>query len=267
MTLTPVPDAHLAAQFAADTGPLREMLHRGARRLTRSDADAEDLLQDTLLQAYVGYPKFRQGTNLKAWLFKIMYNRWVSNHRNQQRRPAETSVGEITDRVLARSAVHMSAEAEVLNTVRPVFASHGLSVSQCPSYEQGIVSVETVLMHSSGQWMSSVISAPISKLDAQSVGSAITYCRRYSLAAVAGIAQEDDDANSAVGHSPRQQAKQAKPVISAKQASDLRAALQAAELDEATWCASVRLEALEALTADRFNGALAYLQQQKKEAA
>lgn len=157
--------------------------------------------------------------------------------------------------------------AEVLNTVRPVFASHGLSVSQCPSYEQGIVSVETVLMHSSGQWMSSVISAPISKLDAQSVGSAITYCRRYSLAAVAGIAQEDDDANSAVGHSPRQQAKQAKPVISAKQASDLRAALQAAELDEATWCASVRLEALEALTADRFNGALAYLQQQSKEAA
>lgn len=157
--------------------------------------------------------------------------------------------------------------AEVLNTVRPVFASHGLSVSQCPSYEQGIVSVETVLMHSSGQWMSSVISAPISKLDAQSVGSAITYCRRYSLAAVAGIAQEDDDANSAVGHSPRQQAKQAKPAISAKQASDLRAALQAAELDEATWCASVRLEALEALTADRFNGALAYLQQQSKEAA
>lgn len=157
--------------------------------------------------------------------------------------------------------------AEVLNTVRPVFASHGLAISQFPSYEQGVASVETIITHSSGQWMSGVISAPVGKLDAQGVGSAITYCRRYSLAAVAGIAQEDDDANSAVGHSPRQQAKQAKPVISAKQASDLRAALQAAELDEATWCASVRLEALEALTADRFAGALAYLQQQKKEAA
>ena len=157
--------------------------------------------------------------------------------------------------------------AEVLNTVRPVFAAHGLAVSQFPSYESGIVSVETILTHSSGQWMSGTISAPISKLDAQSVGSATTYCRRYSLASVAGIAQEDDDANSAVGHSPRQQPKQAKPVISAKQAADLRAALQAAELDEATWCASVRLEALESLTADRFAGALAYLQQQKKEAA
>lgn len=157
--------------------------------------------------------------------------------------------------------------AEVINTVRPVFAEHGLAVTQCPSFEAGIVSVETVLMHSSGQWMSSVVSAPVTKQDAQGVGSAITYCRRYSLAAVAGIAQEDDDANSAVGHATRQQPKQAKPVISAKQAAELRAALQAAELDEATWCASVRLETLEALTADRFAGALAYLQQQKKEAA
>lgn len=157
--------------------------------------------------------------------------------------------------------------AEVLNTVRPVFASHGLAISQFPSYEQGVASVETIITHSSGQWMSGVISAPVGKLDAQGVGSAITYCRRYSLAAVAGIAQEDDDANSAVGHAPRQQPKQAKPAISAKQAAELRAALQAAELDEATWCASVRLDALEALTADRFNGALAYLQQQKKEAA
>src|SRR5690606_5046548 len=78
--------------------------------------------------------------------------------------------------------------AEILNTVRPVFAAHGLSVSQCPSFEAGIVSVETVLMHSSGQWMSSTISAPVSKQDAQGVGSAITYCRRYSLAAVAGVA-------------------------------------------------------------------------------
>lgn len=90
--------------------------------------------------------------------------------------------------------------AEVINTVRPVFARHGLAVTQFPSYENGVVSVETVLTHASGEWMSGTISAPVSKPDAQGVGSATTYCRRYALAAVAGIAQEDDDANSAVGH-------------------------------------------------------------------
>lgn len=96
--------------------------------------------------------------------------------------------------------------AEVINTVRPVFSKHGLALTQCPSFESGIVSVETILMHKSGQWMSSTISAPVSKLDAQGVGSATTYCRRYALAAIANIAQEDDDGESAVGrHRPAQQ--------------------------------------------------------------
>ncbi len=96
--------------------------------------------------------------------------------------------------------------AEVINTIRPVFAEHGLSVMQCPSFDAGIVSVETVLMHSSGEFIASTVSAPVSKQDAQGVGSAITYCRRYALAAVAGIAQEDDDANGAVGKAPQKQA-------------------------------------------------------------
>lgn len=92
--------------------------------------------------------------------------------------------------------------AECLNTVRPVFAKHGLSLSQFPSFECGVASVESILMHSSGEWLSNIASAPVSKQDAQGVGSATTYLRRYSLAAIAGIAQEDDDANSAVGHKP-----------------------------------------------------------------
>lgn len=93
--------------------------------------------------------------------------------------------------------------AEVINTVRPVFAKHDLSVTQFPSFADGLASVETVLMHSSGQWMSGTASAGVTKMDAQGVGSAITYLRRYSLAAVAGIAQEDDDANAAVGGRPQ----------------------------------------------------------------
>lgn len=89
--------------------------------------------------------------------------------------------------------------AEVLNTIRPVFAANGLSIVQLPSYDQPMAHVETVLMHSSGEFISSTCSAPVSKADAQGVGSAITYLRRYSLAAIAGIAQEDDDANGANG--------------------------------------------------------------------
>lgn len=95
--------------------------------------------------------------------------------------------------------------AEVLNTVRPVMSRHGIAIVQMPSFESGLASVETLMTHSSGEWISNICSAPVSKQDAQGVGSAITYLRRYSLAAFAGIAQEDDDANSAVGH--RQQTK------------------------------------------------------------
>ena len=93
--------------------------------------------------------------------------------------------------------------AELLNTVRPVFSGHGLAIVQMPSFVDGVASVETLISHSSGEWISSICSAPVSKQDAQGVGSAITYLRRYSLAAMCGIAQEDDDANSAVGHAPK----------------------------------------------------------------
>lgn len=103
--------------------------------------------------------------------------------------------------------------AEVLNTVRPVFAKFGLSLIQFPTFSDGVAHVETLLMHESGEWISETISAPVSKQDAQGVGSAITYLRRYSAAAVAGIAQEDDDAESAIGR-PRKPHKMAVQALS-----------------------------------------------------
>jgi RNA polymerase sigma-70 factor (ECF subfamily) len=113
-------DMNRAARFAAETAPLLDVLKRGARRLARSDADAEDLLQDTLLHAYLGFGTFREGSNLKAWLFRILYNRWVSAYRAKQSRVAEVSVDEITERDLAHGAARTpaglrSAEAEVLD--------------------------------------------------------------------------------------------------------------------------------------------------------
>ena len=115
-------DKGLAARFAREAEPLFDVLMRGARRLTRSEADAEDLLQDALLYAYAGFHTFQEGTNLRAWLFKILYNRWVSMYRSKQARPSEVSVDETTERDLASSAARLpsglrSAEAEVLDAL------------------------------------------------------------------------------------------------------------------------------------------------------
>lgn len=87
--------------------------------------------------------------------------------------------------------------AEILNTTRPVFAKHGLSLSQFPGFDGSLASVTTLVAHSSGGYISSVSSCVPAKSDAQGIGSATTYLRRYSAAAAAGIAQEDDDGNAA----------------------------------------------------------------------
>jgi RNA polymerase sigma-70 factor (ECF subfamily) len=118
----PEPDAELKARFAEDVPPLLEVLARGARRLTHNDADAEDLLQVTLLHAYTGFHTFRAGTNLRAWLFRIMQNQWINGYRWKERRPAELLQGEITDRDLAAYGPHAShgvrsAEDEVLDNL------------------------------------------------------------------------------------------------------------------------------------------------------
>jgi hypothetical protein len=109
--------------------------------------------------------------------------------------------GEIENAVKNSANPHFRSKyadlAEIINTVRPVFARHGLAVVQSPSYDGGIASVTTMLTHKSGQWIRDTASAPASKLDSQGIGSATTYLRRYSLAAFAGIAQEDDDGNAA----------------------------------------------------------------------
>lgn len=122
VTSTPESGADLAARFTGQAEPLLDVLSRGARRLTVSDADADDLLQDALMHAYAGFHTFCDGSNFKAWLFRILYNRWVSGYRSKQRRPAEVSLDEITDpdllgraRQLARAP--RSAEAEFLDAL------------------------------------------------------------------------------------------------------------------------------------------------------
>ena len=84
----------------------------------------------------------------------------------------------------------------VIKSAFPYLSKHGLSVSQGNEIIPGAICVTTTLMHSSGQWLRSKIKVPLSKVDAQGVGAAMTYGRRYGLSAIVGIAQYDDDGNS-----------------------------------------------------------------------
>ena len=85
----------------------------------------------------------------------------------------------------------------VVEAVKTAFAENGLSYVQFPIEEAGRIGIETILMHSSGEFLSNSFTVALSKQDAQAAGSALTYCRRYSLQAIAGIPSEDDDGNSA----------------------------------------------------------------------
>lgn len=85
----------------------------------------------------------------------------------------------------------------VVQAVKEPFANNGLSYVQFPIEENGRIGVETILMHNSGEWLSNKFTVQLTKQDAQGAGSAITYCRRYGLQAVAGIPSEDDDGNAA----------------------------------------------------------------------
>jgi hypothetical protein len=87
--------------------------------------------------------------------------------------------------------------AEVLNTVRPVFSHYGLSILQSTSFDGTLVHVTTTVAHAEGGWASSCASCSPARIDAQGIGAATTYLRRYSLAAMCGVAQEDDDGNAA----------------------------------------------------------------------
>lgn len=87
--------------------------------------------------------------------------------------------------------------SSVVQAVKEPFTNNDLSYVQFPIEEGGRIGVETILMHSSGEWLSNSFTVQLTKQDAQGAGSAITYCRRYGLQAVAGIPSEDDDGNAA----------------------------------------------------------------------
>ena len=84
-------------RFQDDALPLLDSLYGAALRMTRNPADAEDLVQETMLRAYRAFESFEPGTNLKAWLFRILTNAYINTYRKKQREPQKVSADEIGD--------------------------------------------------------------------------------------------------------------------------------------------------------------------------
>ncbi|HLV75511.1 RNA polymerase sigma-70 factor (ECF subfamily) [Actinomadura hallensis] len=130
MTAVTTTVRHAAADSAAaentrryerDVLPLADPLYASAVRMTRNPADAEDLVQETLAKAYVNFHQFQEGTNLKAWLHRILTNNFINTYRKKQREPQRAGSEELEEWQLAQAEAHASgfrsAEAEALDRI------------------------------------------------------------------------------------------------------------------------------------------------------
>lgn len=109
----------LTERFERDALPLLDQMYGAALRMTRNPADAEDLVQETYIKAFTAFASFREGTNLKAWLYRILTNTFINSYRKKQREPKQSGTEEIEDWQLARAESHTSsglksAEVEAL---------------------------------------------------------------------------------------------------------------------------------------------------------
>jgi RNA polymerase sigma-70 factor (ECF subfamily) len=112
------------ADFAEQAMPFMDALYSAALRMTRNPADAEDLLQETYLRAYRGFGGFTEGTNLKAWMYRILTNSYINIYRSKKRRPQETELDDVEELFLYRKLggqasllLGRSAEDELLDWV------------------------------------------------------------------------------------------------------------------------------------------------------
>jgi len=108
------------ARFERDALPFLDQLYSAALRMTRNPSDAEDLVQETFVKAFAAFHQFQEGTNLKAWLYRILTNTFINTYRKKQRQPQQSPTEEITDWQIAAAEAHTStglrsAEMEALD--------------------------------------------------------------------------------------------------------------------------------------------------------
>jgi RNA polymerase sigma-70 factor, ECF subfamily len=107
------------ARFERDALPYLDQLYAAALRMTRNPADAEDLVQETFVKAFAAFHQFQEGTNLKAWLYRILTNTFINTYRKRQRQPTQSPTEQVEDWQLAEAESHTSsglksAEVEAL---------------------------------------------------------------------------------------------------------------------------------------------------------
>jgi RNA polymerase sigma-70 factor, ECF subfamily len=112
-------EAQRSLRFERDAMQYLDQLYSAAMRMTRNPADAEDLVQETFAKAFAAFHQFRPGTNLKAWLYRILTNTFINSYRKKQREPQQSMAEDVEDWQLARAESHSStglksAEAEAL---------------------------------------------------------------------------------------------------------------------------------------------------------
>ncbi|WP_092609586.1 sigma-70 family RNA polymerase sigma factor [Raineyella antarctica] len=115
-------DDERAARFEQDAMPYLDQLYGAALRMTRNRADAEDVVQEAYAKAFASFRQFTPGTNLKAWLYRILTNTYINSYRKQQRRPQISDGEDIEDWQIAQAAGHdpvglKSAETEALEQI------------------------------------------------------------------------------------------------------------------------------------------------------
>lgn len=123
-TLAPVAvvtsDGDRAARFERDALPYLDALYAAALRMTRNPADAEDLVQETFVKAFAAFHQFQEGTNLKAWLYRILTNTYITSYRRKQREPFMSGTDDLDDWQMQFTQAYAtgelrSAEAEALD--------------------------------------------------------------------------------------------------------------------------------------------------------
>jgi RNA polymerase sigma-70 factor (ECF subfamily) len=102
-------DVQRQARFEREALPFLDQLYSAAMRMTRNPADAEDLVQETFAKAFAAFHQFKPGTNLKAWLYRILTNTFINTYRKKQRQPQQSMTEDVEDWQLARAEAHTSS--------------------------------------------------------------------------------------------------------------------------------------------------------------
>ena len=187
-------DQQRAARFERDAMEYLDQLYGAALRMTRNAADAEDVVQETYAKAFASFKQFRPGTNLKAWLYRILTNTYINSYRKSQRQPQTSGSADVEDWQLARAASHTSgglpsAEREALDRMSDPVVTEALD-SLAPDFREVVLlaDVEGFSYKEIAEIMGTPIGTVMSRLN-RARGQLRTKLGDY--AATMGIGQEN----------------------------------------------------------------------------